>query len=212
MNSETYECLRTNRRIYLFCMEYNLLMNNYKILTLTTIAVVVSLVCSLSPPFHTMIINKVMAQIATAANDSTLLPYSNMISKYPVFTETDKSAPPKPVAFNGTHGFQISYSGNGVVKGIHFSAVGTVFIMPRTDKALDLNGHAVVTTNDGEKGSYTFYSLGYTGADGTTRDNGTATFHTTSNGKLSDADNLLLVFEDQVDKAGNGRTLGWEWK
>ncbi len=74
-----------------------------------------------------------------------------MISGNPIFTETDKSTPPKPVVINGTSGFQVSYSGNGVVKGINFSAVGTVLIVPRSDKALDLNGHAVIATNNGKK-------------------------------------------------------------
>jgi hypothetical protein len=188
-------------------------MNNYKIFILTIIAVAMPLVCSLYliPSSHT-IIKKAMAQTATTTNASTTLTNSSMISGNPIFTETDKSTPPKPVVINGTRGFQVSYSGIGVVKGVNFSAVGTVLIMPRSDKALDLNGHAVIATNNGEKGTYTFYSLGYTGADGTTKDNGTATFHTTSSGRLGVVDNLLLVLEDQIDKAGNGMTLGWEWK
>ena len=188
-------------------------MNNHKIFILTIIAVAVSLDCSLylMPPGHT-IIKKAMAQTATTTNSSTTPSYSSMISGNPIFTETDKSTTSKPVVINGTHGFQVSYSGNGVVKGINFSAVRTVLIMPRSDKALDLNGHAVIATNNGEKGNYTFYSLGYTGADGTTKDNGTATFHTSSSGRLGVVDNLLLVLKDQIDKAGYGRTLGWEWK
>lgn len=188
-------------------------MNNYRIFILTIIALAVSLVCSLylMPPSHT-IIKKAMAQTATTANSSATSSYSSMISGNPIFTETDKSTNSKPEIINGTHGIRISYSGNGVVKGINFSDVGTVLIMPRSDKALDLNGHAVIATNDGEKGNYSFYSLGYTTAYGTTKDNGTATFHTTSSGRLGVVDNLLLVLMDQIDKAGNGRTLGWEWK
>jgi hypothetical protein len=204
--------MKAGKRIYLFYIDYNLLMNNYKILILITIAVTVSLVCSLylMPPSPT-IIKKAIAQTVTTTNASTLS-NSSMISGNPIFTETDKSTSLKPVVINGTHGFQVSYSGNGVVKGVNFSAVGTILIMPRSDKALDLNGHAVIATNDGEKGNYTFYSLGYTGADGTTKDNGTATFHTTSSGRLGVVDNLLLVLKDQIDKAGNAMTLGWEWK
>ncbi len=117
-----------------------------------------------------------MAQTAKI-NTSTTSVISGMTSGYPIFTETDKSTPPKPAVVNGTHEFQVSYSGSGVVKGVNFSAVGTVLIMPRSDKA-----------NSGEKGTYTFYSLGYTGHDGTTKDDGTATFRTTSTGSLA-ADN-----------------------
>jgi hypothetical protein len=90
----------------------------------------------------------------------------------PIFTEHDKGTPPKPVVINGTHGLQVSYSGSGVVKGVNFSANGTVFIVPRSDRSADLRGHAVITTADGEKGTYNFYSLGHGDANGTTKDNG----------------------------------------
>jgi hypothetical protein len=89
----------------------------------------------------------------------------------PVFTENDKSTPPKAVVINGTHGLQVTYSGTGVVKGVNFSAIGTVLLIPRSDGAVDLSGHAVIIASNGEKGNYTFYSIGRTGADGTTRDN-----------------------------------------
>jgi hypothetical protein len=157
-------------------------------------------------------ITKEATALTATVNASTTSPIPGMTSGNPIFTETDKSTPPKPVVVNGTHGFQVSYSGSGVVKGRNFSAVGTVLIMPRSDKALDLNGHAVIAANNGEKGTYTFCSLGYTGAHGATKDNGTATFHTTSTGSLRVVNNLLLVFEDQIDKTGNGKALGWEWK
>ncbi len=33
-----------------------------------------------------------------------------------------------------------------------------------------------------------------------------------TNSKLGIIDNLVVVFKDQFDKAGNGMTIGWEWK
>ena len=74
----------------------------------------------------------------------------------PLFTEYDKATPPKPVIINGTHGLQVSHSGTGVVKGVNFSAYGTVFIVPRSDGFTDLRGHAVMTTSNGEKGTYNY--------------------------------------------------------
>jgi hypothetical protein len=129
-----------------------------------------------------------------------------------IFTEHDKATPPKSIVINGTHGLQASYSGSGVVKGVNFSANGSVFIVPRSDGSADLRGHAVITTTEGEKGTYKFYSLGHQDANGSTKDNGTVFFHTTSSGKLSIVKNLVVVFKDQIDKAGNGSTIGWEWK
>ncbi|HEY6883295.1 MAG TPA: hypothetical protein VI278_04575, partial [Nitrososphaeraceae archaeon] len=103
------------------------------------------------------------------------------------------------------------YSGSGVVKGMNFS-VGTALIHPRSGRAVDLSGHAAITTTDGEKGNYTFYSIGHTDANGTTRDNGAAFFHTNSSGKLGTVNNLVVVFKDQIDKARNDMTIGREWK
>ncbi len=57
-----------------------------------------------------------------------------------------------------------------------------------------------------------WYSIGHAYANGTIKDNGAAFFHTNSTGKLAIANNLVVVFRDQVDKAGNGLTVGWEWK
>ena len=90
-------------------------------------------------------------------------------------------------------------------------SVGTALILPRSGGAADLSGHATITTTDGEKGNYTFYSIGHTDANGTTRDNGAAFFRTTPSGKLSAINGLVVIFKDQIE-AGNGMTIGWEWK
>jgi hypothetical protein len=130
----------------------------------------------------------------------------------PIFTEHDKATPPKSEVIKGIYTLQASYSGTAKVKDVNFSVNGTILIIPRIDGGEDISGHAVISTADGEKGSYSFYSIGHTDDNGTTRDNGAAFFHTSSGGKLSIVNNLVVVFKDQVDKAGNGVTIGWEWK
>jgi hypothetical protein len=196
-------------------------MNNNKIL-LFTVGIAECLIWSSSylvmPPTPLQI-QIAMAQNynTTAASEfpastTTLQTNSSIALGNPVFIEHDKGTPPKPVVINGTHGLEVSYSGSGVVKGVNFSANGTVLIVPRSDGSADGGGHAVITTTDGEKGTYKFYSLGHQDASGSTRDNGAAFFHTTSSGKLSIVKNLVVVFKDQKDKAGNGMTIGWEWK
>ena len=193
-----------------------LIMNNNKILLLFTIGIAMSLVWSLS---YLLMMSPIslhlqiaMAQNSTAPVTTNQQTNSSITLGNPIFTEHDKSTPPKPVVINGTHGLQASYSGSGVVKGVNFSVNGTVFIVPRSNGSADLSGHAVISTVDGEKGTYKFYSLGHTDANGTTRDNGAAFFRTTSSGKLSAINDLVIVFKDQIDKAGNGMTIGWEWK
>jgi hypothetical protein len=203
---------------YIFCSKICLLtMNNNKILFLFTIGIAMSLVWSLS---YVLMMSPIFLQlqIAMAQKNSTAQVTTNQQSNSsitlgnPIFTEHDKSMPPKPVVINGTHGLQGSYSGSGVVKGVNFSANGTVFIVPRSNGSADLTGHAVLSTVDGEKGTYKFYSLGHTDANGTIRDNGAVFFRTTSSGKLGAINDLVIVFKDQIDKAGNGITIGWEWK
>ena len=192
------------------------MMNNNKILLLFTIGIAMFLVWSLS---YMLMMSPISLHLQIAKAQNSKRPVttnqqtnSSITLGNPIFTEHDKATLPKPIVINGTHGSQASYSGIGVVKGVNFSANGTVFIVPRSDGSADLTGHAVITTADGEKGSYKFYSLGHTDANGTTRDNGAVFFSTTSSGKLSAINDLVIVFKDQIDKAGNGMTIGWEWK
>jgi hypothetical protein len=166
----------------------------------------------LLPPLR---IETAMAQNDNANTSTTTNQTNSSITLgNPVFIERDKITPPKPVVVNDMHGLQASYTGSGAVKGVNFSANGTVFIVPRSNNgSSDLIGHADITTADGEKGTYKFYSLGHTdNATGSTRDNGVVFFHTNSSGKLSIVKDLVIIFKDQNDKAGNGMTVGWEWK
>ena len=199
-------------------------MNNNKVFVLLlTVGTAISFILGSSSLTAAAVglIPPLQIQTAMAQNDAyaALAPTqtkSSITLGNPVFIEHDKATPPKPVLINGvTHGLQASYSGNGTVKGVNFSANGTIFIVPRSAGSADLIGHADMTTTDGEKGTYSFYSLGHTdNATGSTKDNGAVFFHTnsTSSGKLSIVNDLVIVFKDQIDKAGNGMTVGWEWK
>jgi hypothetical protein len=203
--------------------------NNKTFLLLFTVGTAISFIWGSScltgavgpiPPLQIQIAtaqNDIPTAIASLSTSSTATNQTNssITLGNPVFTEQDKATPAKPVIIYGvTHGLQASYLGSGTVKGVNFSANGTVFIVPRSDSgSADLIGHADITTTDGENGTYSFYSLGHmNNATGSTTDNGAAFFHTNSSGKLSIVNNLVVVFKDQIDKAGNGMTVGWEWK
>jgi hypothetical protein len=202
----------------IFFKAFSLFMNNNNISFLLAVCVALSLIGG--PSYLMTMMGHVplqmqiaVAQNGTAASTIAVLQTNSSITLgNPVFTEHDRDTPPKPVVINGTHGLEVSYSGSGVVKGVNFSDNGTVFIMPRNDGFADLSGHAIITTTDGEKGTYNFYSIGHQDANGSTKDNGAAFFHTNSNGKLSIVNGLVVIFKDQIDKTGNGSTIGWEWK
>jgi hypothetical protein len=189
----------------------NLLMDNNKVDLFLTVSVAVFLIGGLS---YLVMAGPVplQIQIAVAQNSTNNQTNSSITLGNPIFREQDKPTTPKPVVVNGTNGLQASYIGSGVVKGVNFAVNGTVFIVPRSDSFAELRGHAVMTKANGEKGTYNFYSLGHQDADGSTKDNGAAFFQTTSSGKLSIVNGLVIVFKDQIDKAGNGMTIGWEWK
>jgi len=201
----------------IFFKAFSLFMNNNNISFLLVVCVALSLI---GAPSYLMMMGHVplQTQIAVAQNGtaaSTVAAQqtnSSITLGNPVFTQHDRATPPKPVVINGTHGLEVSFSGSGVVKGVNFSVNGTVFIVPRSDGFAELRGHAIMTTAYGEKGTYNFYSLGHQDANGSTRANGAAFFHTNSSGKLSIVKGLVVVFKDQIDKAGNGSSIGWEWK
>jgi hypothetical protein len=167
---------------------------------------------------------------ATPSTPSTTLtsqhPNSDATSGNPIFMEHDKPTHVKLVVTNGTHGLQASYSGRGVVKGINFSAIGAVLIVPRSEKGADLNGQANLTTTDGEKGAYNFHSIGHVVfakgpiignitnilASGPISTNGTAIFHTNSSGQLMTINNLEVAFKEKIDILGRSTIVGWESK
>jgi hypothetical protein len=196
-------------------------MNNHKIIlpsiaaaVVMTMFVVWSLLLLLLPSLvatSSTIIQKAKAENATT--NATIPTNANITLGNPIFTENDKTISRQGIVINGSQGFKASFAGSGMIKGVNFTDIGNALIVLRPDGYSNIQGKAVIITNDGsEKGSYTLYSIGHADVNGTIRDNGAAFFHTNSTGKLAIANNLVVIFRDQVDKAGNGMTVGWELK
>jgi hypothetical protein len=143
----------------------------------------------------------------------------------PIFSEHDKITSQKQVVINGSKGLSVSFSDNGTVKGIDFTDVGTALITFKPNGYGDLKGQAVITTatgkngtgnissNERERATYTFYATGRQDANGTVRSNGATFFNTNATTtKLASIGNLVVITRNEVDKAGNDMTIGWEWK
>src|SRR5438067_78716 len=189
-------------------------MNNHKIILSSIAVVTIFVVWSLLLPSlvvpSSTIIQKAMAENATTTN-TTIPTNTNITLGNPIFTEHDKTTSRQGAIINGSQGFKASFAGSGMIKDINFTDTGTALIVLRPNGYSDILGKAVITTIDGtEKGSYTFNSIGHADANGTIRDNGSLFFHTNSTGKLAIVNNLVVIFKDQIDKAGNGMTVGWE--
>jgi hypothetical protein len=204
--------------------------------TLTIVTVIAAATTSLtinSMSSMTMIKEVLAAQPSNDNSNKTSTATSENMSATPVlgnpiFVEHDKITSQKQVDINGIKGLSVTFSGNGTVKGISFTDVGSVLITFRPNGFGDLKGQAVITTTGGssssnsssndtsgqEKATYTFYATGHQDATGIVKSTGATFLHTNSTtGKLaSSIDNLVVVFRNQVDKVGNDITIGWELK
>jgi len=190
------------------------------------ISISISLILSIFAAVTSQINHQQAMAAASTSNNTTMAAMSVApVLGYPIFLEHDKATSQKQVVINGTNGIIVGFSGNGTIKDIDFTDVGTALITFRPNGYGDVKGQAVITTTADKAGggsngttarenaTVTFYTTGRQDANGTVNSNGAAFFHTNSTtGRLASIDNLVVVFRDQVDKAGNDVTIGWEWK
>jgi hypothetical protein len=131
----------------------------------------------------------------------------------PFYKQNDKSTSQKLVVVNGIHASEISFSGTGTANGISFRDTGKALVMPRAGGATYVQGNAVIMTNNtGEKATYTFQEIGHSAVDGTISGNGAAFFGSDATGKLAFLNNVVAIYKDQIDKAGNSKVMAWKWK
>jgi sorbitol-specific phosphotransferase system component IIA len=132
----------------------------------------------------------------------------------PYYVEYDKTTSQKAVVINGTtNATEITFSGHGTAKDINFTDNGNGLIIPRDTKgsAVLLQGNINLTTTSGDKASLDFKELGHVDANGMVKANGAAFFDPNATGRLAYLSNTVSIYTDEVDKAGNGKVLAWEW-
>jgi hypothetical protein len=109
----------------------------------------------------------------------------------------------------------------GKYKGIEGTDIGTYWTVPRLGEGeregggvVYGEGQGVVTTKDGQEiATWTGQGIGRFTALGKISFRGSLFFRTLSmNGKLSFLNNLVGMFEYQVDEIGNCSSKVWEWK
>jgi hypothetical protein len=66
--------------------------------------------------------------------------------------------------------------------------------------------------SSGETATWTGYGIGHLAAGGTVSYRGSLFFRTNSTGKMSYLNNIVGVFEYEVDESGNTAAKVWEWK
>jgi hypothetical protein len=73
-------------------------------------------------------------------------------------------------------------------------------------------GNGIITTEEGDIATYTGEGIGRSDASGVLKWRGAVFFETSSEGKLGFLNNIVGVFEAQVDAQGNFTDKTMEWK
>jgi len=100
------------------------------------------------------------------------------------------------------------------IKGtISVNELGTYWSIVKPGGILHGQGQGVYTTRDesGEMTLWTGYGVGHVTGSGRVSYRGSLFYRTNSTGKLAFLNNLVGVFEFNVDEAGNTIGKVWEW-
>lgn len=91
------------------------------------------------------------------------------------------------------------------------SYLGTYLSIPRSAGALYGQGQGVLTTTDGQIATWVAQGLGRFIAPQIIRFRGSVIYHTDSSGSLAFINNIVAVFEYEVNGIGNTSARNWEW-
>ena len=114
----------------------------------------------------------------------------------------------------GSGEMQISYFANGTLKGnIGITNNGDFVSMSMGDNITFGLGQGVITSADGsETANYTFIGIGNVTEEGRPVFYGASDYSTDSTGKLSFLNNILGIFNVEIDQTGRFVSNEWEWK
>ncbi len=131
----------------------------------------------------------------------------------PFYKQNDKPTSQKTVKVGRINATEISFSGNGTANKINFKDTGKALIIPRSGEASYIQGNAEIVNvnNSSERASYTFQEIGQPASDGKIKANGAAFFGSNATGKLAFLNNLVVIYQNQIDKAGNSSLVAWKW-
>jgi hypothetical protein len=129
------------------------------------------------------------------------------------YTEYDKTTSFKPAIVNGTHGIEATFTGYGILNGIKITDNGKAFVTNMSGALHTVargvlvsgNGSTAGTADHGDQG------IGHYGVDGKLRDTGII-LNSKATGNLAFLGNMVGIYKDKSDKAGNIITETWFWK
>jgi hypothetical protein len=110
---------------------------------------------------------------------------------------------------------EVTISQNGLLRGVEVTSIVTYSSIPREQGgAIYAEGQGVIMTKeDGNGETATWMGQGIAHYAGQRRrDVGSIFCRTSSNGKLAFLNNMVGVFEYELDENGTSRGKIWEWK
>jgi hypothetical protein len=109
---------------------------------------------------------------------------------------------------------ETSVSVSGIIKGTQVKETLTFEGRPTTTTkgVLHGKGKGVIMAGESELATYTGEGVGRPSSSGSINYRGSIFYSTSSNGKLEFLDNLIVVFESEIDTEGNFSEKIWEWK
>jgi hypothetical protein len=104
-----------------------------------------------------------------------------------------------------------TFSAEGIYRTIEVTNLETYWTIPRSGGALYGQGQGLLTTRDGQIATWTAQGLGCFTALRTIWFHGSIFNHTDSTGTFGLFNNLMAVFEYDVNEVGNTSARSWEW-
>ena len=104
-----------------------------------------------------------------------------------------------------------TFSAEGIYRTIEVADLGTYWTSPRSSRALYGQGQGLLTTRDGQFATWTAQGLGRFTASRTIWFRGSIFYHTDSTGSLAFINNLMSVFEYEINEVSNTSARSWEW-
>src|SRR5215217_7046790 len=171
--------------------------------------------------FTIVLSTEMQATVATAADTIRDVvvnfnsPFNNTYDLgNPFLVEYDNTTSLQPPP-NPNYDFNAVFSGYGIINGTRYTDTGVSSYDIRDSGTLVYqNGTIDTTTEEGEKGTMTFESLGHRDPATTiVFDHGVMFFSTNSTtGELASLNDTVYVYKDKIDeRRGNLTTIAWQW-
>jgi hypothetical protein len=107
---------------------------------------------------------------------------------------------------------ETSLSFTGTIRGTPAKETVTFVGRPSSPGVFHGEGQGVIMAGESEMATFTAEAFGRISASGSVHWRGAHFNRTSSSGKLAFLNNVVGVFESEIDAEGNVTQKGWEWK